>query len=173
MDKKEFRELMDNEDKTLININPELNQSGIYDNEGNRVKKAKREQFDYIPRGFIDSGLIFYLTGKKDIKLYIFLSSKCNKWRNTRVTNDFIIKNTGLKNRTINRALKRLEFYHFISRRKYYMRSGMRRIITLLRWDTAYKKLVKEGKMKAESNKDISPIIIPYKAWKGLKDNNK
>jgi hypothetical protein len=165
MDKKEFRELMDNEDKTLINFNPELNQSGIYDNGGNRLKKAKGEQFDYIPRGFIDSGLIFYLTGKKDIELYIFLSSKCNKWRNTRVTNDFIIKNTGLKNATINRALKRLEFYHFISRRKYYMRSGMRRVITLLRWNTAYKKLIEEGKIKAKSDKEIY-FIIPYK--KGL-----
>ena len=153
---------MDKDDQTLINFNPELNQSGIYDNEGSRLKKTKREQFDYIPRGFIDSGLIFYLTGKKDIKLYIFLSSKCNKWRNTRVTNDFITKNTGLKNATINRALKRLEFYNFITRRKYYMRSGMRRVITLLRWDTAYKKLIEEGKIKAKSDKEIY-FIIPYK----------
>ena len=132
---------MDNEDKTLINFNPELNQSGIFDNEGNRIKRAKQEQFDSIPRGFIDSGLIFYLEGK-DIALYFFLSSKCNKWRNTRVTNDFIIKNTGLKNATINRSLKRLELLHFISRRKYYIRPKVnRRIITLLRWDTACKKI--------------------------------
>jgi len=128
MDQKEFRERMDNEDKTLINFNPELNQSGIFDNEGNRIKRAKQEQFDSIPRGFIDSGLIFYLEGK-DIALYFFLSSKCNKWRNTRVTNDFIIKNTGLKNATINRSLKRLELFHFISRRKYYIRPKVNRRI--------------------------------------------
>ena len=85
MDQKEFRERMDNEDKTLINFNPELNQSGIFDNEGNRIEKTKLEQFDYLPRGFIDSGLIFCLTGEKDIALYLFLSSKCCKWRNTRI----------------------------------------------------------------------------------------
>jgi len=159
INKKEYRELMDNEDKTLINFNPELNQSGVFDNEGNRIEKPKREQFDYIPRGFIDSGLIFNLNGKKDITLYFFLSSKCNKYRNTRTTNDSIIKNTGLKNATINRSLKRLEFYHFISRRIYYIKPKInRRIITLLRWDTAYKKLVKEDKIKAKSGKDIIHI---------------
>ena len=146
---------MDNEDKTLINFNPELNQSGIFDNEGNRIKRAKQEQFDSIPRGFIDSGLIFYLEGK-DIALYFFLSSKCNKWRNTRVTNDFIIKNTGLKNATINRSLKRLELLHFISRRKYYIRPKVnRRIITLLRWDTAQKKIEEKAKIKAKTDNDI------------------
>ena len=137
---------MDNEDKTLINFNPELNQSGIFDNEGNRIEKTKLEQFDRIPRGFIDSDLIFYLKGK-DLILYFFLSSKCNKWRNTRVTNKFIIKNTGLKNATINRSLRRLELFHFISRRKYYISPGRnRRIITLLKWDTA-KKIAKTNKV--------------------------
>lgn len=137
---------MDNEDKTLINFNPELNQSGIFDNEGNRIDKTKLEQFDYIPRGFIDSGLIFYLEGK-DIILYFFLSSKCNKWRNTRVTNEFIVKHTGFKNATINRSLRRLELFHFISRRNYYTGpKGKRRIITLLRWNTAYKKITKTDK---------------------------
>ena len=37
-----------------------------------------------------------------------------------------------------------------------------RRIITLLRWDFAYKLLVKEGKIKAISGKDKNPIITPY-----------
>ena len=148
MDKKKYRERMDNEDKTLVNFHPELNQSGILDNKGNRIKEGKSEQFDSMPRGFIDLGLIFRLTGKKDIALYLFLSSKCNKWRNTRITNKFIIEKTGLKNATINRSLRRLEYYHFITRRKYYIMPKVnRRVITLLRWENAYKKLVKEGKI--------------------------
>ena len=148
MNKKEYRKQRDNEDKTLVNFNPELNQSGILDNKGNRIEKSKLEQFDSMPRGFIDSGLIFRLTGKKDIALYFFLSSKCCKWRNTRITNKFIIGKTGLKNATINRALKRLGYYHFISRKKYYILPKVnKRVITLLRWETAYKKLVKEGKI--------------------------
>ena len=159
MDKKEYRERRDNEDQTLVNFNPEVNQSGIYNNEGEKLPKEKREQFDYIPRGFIKSGLIYYLTGKKDLKLYLFLSSKCNRYRNTRVTNAFIIRNTGLKNATINRALRILEFYHFISRRVYYIGLNKKsRIITLLRWDTAYNLLLKEGKI----SKDLV-FIKPYK----------
>ncbi len=151
MDNKKYRERMDNEDKTLVNFHPELNQSGMLDNEGNKIVKTKREQFEYIPRGFIDSGLIFCLAGKKDIALYLFLSSKCCKWKNTRITNNAIIEKTGLKNATINRSLRRLEYYHFITRRKYYIKPRVnRRIITLLRWENAYKKLVKEGKIQAK-----------------------
>lgn len=164
MDKKEFREQKELEDKTLVNFNPEVNQSGIYDNEGEKLSKEKREQFSYMPMGFITSGVIFYLTGEKDIILYHFLSSKCNRYRNTRVTNAYIARNTGLKNATINRALKRLEFYHFISRRVYYIGLNKKsRIITLLRWDTAYKKLVEEGKILANSRNDNDPLIKPYK----------
>jgi hypothetical protein len=166
MGKKEFRELMDKEDKTLINFNPELNQSGIYDNEGNRLKKAKTEQFSSIPMGFISSGIILILPGKYALTLYHYLSSKCDKWRNTQVTNETIIKDTGLSERTIKDGLRVLEFYHLINRRRYYIRPNRkRRIITLLRWDTAYKKLIEEGKIKAFSADDVYHIN-PYK--KGL-----
>ena len=118
MDKKTYQEHRNNEDKTLVNLYPELNQSGIYDNEGNKLPKPKREQYDPIPRGFINSGLFFNLTVKaKDI--YFFLSSKCNLYRNTRITNNYITRETGIPDITIKRALKRLKFYHFISSRKY------------------------------------------------------
>jgi len=155
MDKKTYQEHRNNEDKTLVNLYPELNQSGIYDNEGNKLPKPKREQYDPIPRGFINSGLFFNLTVKaKDI--YFFLSSKCNLYRNTRITNNYITRETGIPDITIKRALKRLKFYHFISSRKYFIRPNTsRRIIVLQRWDTAYKKLVKEGKIKAISGKEI------------------
>ena len=162
MDKKEFQELMDKEDKTLINFNPELNQSGIYDNEGNRIKKAKMEQFSYIPMGFINSGIILCFPGKFVLAVYHYLSSKCNKWRNTQVKTESIIEDTGLSKGTIKDGLRALEFYHLISRRIYYI--GMnrkRRIITLLRWDTAYKKLVEEEKIKAHSVNDVY-FIMPY-----------
>jgi hypothetical protein len=163
MDQKEFQGLMDKEAKTLINFNPELNQSGIYDNEGNRIKKAKMEQFSYIPMGFINSGIIYCLPGKHILTIYHYLSSKCNKWRNTQVKTESIIEDTGLSKETIKEALKVLEFYHLISRRRYYIgRNRKRRIITLLRWDTAYKKLVEEEKIKAHSANDIY-FTMPYK----------
>ncbi len=68
MKKKEYQEKMNNEDKTLVNFHPELNQSLAYDNEGNRLKKKDMENFDYIPRGFIDSGLLLKLTANKMVK---------------------------------------------------------------------------------------------------------
>ena len=165
MDKKEYREMIDNEDKTLININPELNQSGVYDNEGNILKPEKKEQFSYMPMGFIKSGIIYCLPGNNVLKIYHYLSSKCNKWRNTQVKTDTIIKDTGISEKTLKKVLRILEYYHLISRRRYYIRpKRKRRIITLLRWDTAYKMLVKEGKIKAISDKEVVHID-PYKMW--------
>lgn len=162
MDKKEYQEYRNKEDKTLVNFHPELNQSGIYDSEGNKLPKSKIEQYDPIPRGFINSELFFKLTAR-DKDIYFFLSSKCNKWRNTRVTNDYITRETGIPDITIKESLKKLKFYHFISSRKYFIKPNVsKRIVILLRWDTAYKRLVKEGKIKANSGEDIV-FIKPYK----------
>ena len=161
MNKKEYWEYRNNEDKTLVNLYPELNQSGIYDNEGNKLTKPKREQYEPIPRGFINSGIFFKLTAK-DKDIYFFLSSKCNKWRNTRIENEPITRETGIPDITIKRSLKRLEFYHFIHRRVYSKGpKAKNRVITLRRWDSAYKLLVKEGKVKAISDKEIF-FITPY-----------
>ena len=161
MNQKKYQEHRNNEDKTLVNFNPELNQSLSYDDEGNRLEKKDMENFDYFPRGFINSGLIFKLTAR-DKDLYLFLSSKCNPWRNTRITNDYITREIGIPDITIKRALKRLEFYHFIDKRKYFINiNKTRRVITLLRWKTAYKRLVEEGKVKAISDKEIV-FITPY-----------
>lgn len=163
MDKKEYQEYRNNEDKTLVNFHPELNQSGIYDNEGNKLPKLKREQYDPIPRGFINSRVFFKLTAR-DKDIYFFLSSKCNPNRNTQITNDYITRETGIPDITIKKSLKRLRFYHFISSRKYFTKANIsrsKRIITLIRWDTAYKRLIKEGKIKAISDKEIV-FITPY-----------
>jgi len=169
MKKKEFKERMDLEDKTLISFHPELNQSSLYDNEGNLLPKEKRESFSYMPNGFINSGLISKLT-HKDFEIYFFLASKCNWWRNTRKTNPDITRETKIPNMTIKRSLRRLEFYHFIHRRRYSMGpKSKRRIITLQRWDSAYNLLVKEGKIKANSGKDQDPIITPYLPKKSKK----
>jgi len=164
VNKKEYQEYRNKEDNTLVNFHPELNQSGIYDSEGDKLPKPKREQYDPIPRGFVDSGIIFRLTAS-DFKVYFFLSSKCNPYRNTRVTNYFFIRETGFIKVTLDRALRRLEFYHLISRRKYFIRpKRSKRIITLLRWDTAYKKLVKEGKLIVDSSGDtVFTEPYPYK----------
>lgn len=162
MDKKTYQERRNNEDKTLVNFYPELNQSGIYDSEGNKLPKSKIEQYDPIPRGFINSELFFKLTAR-DKDIYFFLSSKCNKWRNTRVTNDYITRETGIPDITIKESLKKLKFYHFISSRKYFIKPNVsKRIVILLRWDTTYERLVKEGKIKANSGEDIV-FIKPYK----------
>ena len=167
MKKKEYWEKMNNEDKTLINFHPELDQSLAYDNEGNLLPKEKREQYDPISRGFINSGLFFKLTAR-DKDIYFFLSSVCNPQRNTRITNEKIIGLTRIPDCTIKESLRRLKFYHFIDKRSYSMGPKLkRRIITLLRWDTAYKRLVKEGKIKAISGKEII-FIRPYK--RGKKD---
>ena len=161
MTKKEYQEYRNNEDKTLVNLHSELNQSSLYDNEGNLLPKEKRESFSYMPNGFINSGLSRMLT-KRDKDIYEFLASKCNWWRNTRKTNPDITRETGIPEVTIKRALEKLEFYHFIHRRRYSMGpKSKRRIITLQRWDSAYKLLVKEGKIKAISDKEIV-FITPY-----------
>jgi len=73
-----------------------------------------------------------------------------------------ITSETGIPEVTIKRALERLAFYHFINRRLYSMGpKSKRRIITLLRWDTAYKLLVREEKIKATLSKEII-FISPY-----------
>ena len=155
MNKKEFKEKMDLEEKRLINLNPELNQSSLYDNKGDLLPKERRESFSYMPNGFINSGLSRMLT-KRDRDIYDFLASKCSWWRNTRKTNPDITRETGIPEVTIKRALEKLEFYHFIHRRRYSMGpKSKRRITTLSRWDSAYKLLVKEGKIKAISDKEI------------------
>lgn len=161
MDKEEYKERLDLEDKTLVNFNSGLNQSSFYDNEGNLLPENKRESFSLLPNGFINSGLWFKLTAK-DKDIYFFLASKCNRWRNTKKTNLDITRETGIPEVTIKRALERLAFYRFINRRLYSMGpKSKRRIITLLRWDTAYKRLVREGKIKAKSSKEII-FITPY-----------
>ena len=162
MNKEEYQEYINKEDKILASLHPELNQSGIYDNEGNKLPKLKREQYDPIPRGFITSGLIEKLTSR-DLYIYFFLSSKCNPQRNTRIMNKCITRETGIPDITIKRSLSRLQFYHFIHRRKYFIKPKVSmRITTLQRWDSAYKLLVEEGKIKAESSKDTNPIITSY-----------
>ncbi|MBA7608530.1 hypothetical protein ES703_15707 [subsurface metagenome] len=162
MKKKEYWEYRNNEDKTLVNLYPELNQSGIYDNEGNILPEEKREQYDPIPRGFIDSGIFFRLTAR-DKDIYFFLSSRCNPQRNTQIKSEKITRLTGIPDCTIKESFRRLEFYHFIDRRVYSLGPKLRRrITTLLRWNTAYKRLVKEGKIKAISGKEII-FIKPYK----------
>ncbi len=161
MNKKEFKEKMDLEDKTLVNLHPELNQSALYDNEGNLLPKERRESFSYISNGFINSGLSRMLT-KRDRDIYDFLASKCSWWRNTRKTNPDITEETGIPEVTIKLSLRRLEFYHFIHRRRYSMGPKLtRRITTLQRWDSAYKLLVREGKIRAISDKEIV-FITPY-----------
>lgn len=162
MNKKEYWENINEEDRLLAIKYPELNQSGYYDNEGNLLPKSKREKYDPMPRGFTDSGLIEKLT-KRDIYIYLFLSSKCKPQRNTRVKTKTIHQETKIPIVTIKRSLKRLEFYHFIHRRVYSLGPKLtRRITTLQRWDSAYKLLVKEGKIKAISSEDTNPIITSY-----------
>lgn len=171
MNKKEHWEKINEEDRLLTIENPELNQSGIYDNEGNKLPKEKRESFISMPTEFILSRVYYKLTNK-DKSIYTFLASKCSFRRNTRIKTDTINELTGIPIVTIKRSLRRLEFYHFIHRRVYSLGPrSKRRIITLQRWDSAYKLLVKEGKIKVVPGKGIMSITpyLPNKFKKDLK----
>lgn len=109
-----------------------------------------------IPRGFVASGLISKMTAR-DKDIYFFLSSKVNKYRFTRMTNKYITEKTGIPNITINRSLKRLEFYHFIQRWRHIPKA--RRIITLLRWDSAQALLSEEKKHGDLDTEKITKIL--------------
>jgi len=101
--------------------------------------------------------------------LYLFLSTKCNKHRNTRITDTEIMRMTGMKKITIRRSLSRLKYYHLIDSRTYYVRPKIkRRIITLLRWETAYQLLCHENKIVAFNSKDVS-MVVDYTPKKVLK----
>ncbi|MBA7539958.1 hypothetical protein ES705_32247 [subsurface metagenome] len=161
MDKKEFKEKMNLEAQTMVNLYPELNQSGYLDNKGNVLPKGDWEPYYPTSQGFVKQDLISVLT-RSDFRIYYYLQSVCDKWRDTQVKTEVIIEDLKLSEDTIKNSLRKLEFYHFISRRTFFVGTNYkRRIIVLLRWDTAYKLLLKEGKIQANNENDVY-LITPY-----------
>jgi len=157
----EFQDKMDLQDQTMVNLYPEVNQSGYLDNEGNPLPKGDWEPYYPTSQGFVKQDLVSVLT-RSDFRIYYYLQSVCCKFRNTQVKTETIIEDLKLSKHTIKDSLKKLEYYHFINRRLYSMGpKTKRRIITLLRWDTAYKKLLEEGKIQANNENDVY-LISPY-----------
>ena len=157
----EFQDKMDLQDQTMVNLYPEVNQSGYLDNEGNPLPKGDWEPYYPTSQGFVKADLTSVLTGS-DFRIYYYLQSVCCKFRNTQVKTETIIEDLKLSKHAIKDSLKKLEYYHFINRRLYSMGpKTKRRIITLLRWDTAYKMLLEEGKIQANNENDVY-LISPY-----------
>ena len=161
MDKKEFQDKMNLEDQTMVNLYPELNQSGCYDNEGNLLPKGDWEPYYPTSQGFVKQNLISVLT-RSDFRIYYYLQSVCCKFRNTQVKTKTIIEDLKLSEHTIKNSLRKLEYYHFIGRRNFFVgKNRKRRLIWLSRWNTAYKKLLEEGKIQANNENDVY-LISPY-----------
>jgi hypothetical protein len=155
INQREWQEKLNQENDELVAFNPELAQGLSYDHIGNKLPKEKIEQFVYKPMGFIKSGINDHLK-ESDLKIYDYLASKCNKHRNTRSTNLEIHRATGYSITTIKLSLARLQWYHLIRSRPYYVRpKRKRRIIVLLRWETAYPELCREKKIKAINKNDV------------------
>jgi len=170
INKREWQEKINQENEELVVFNPELAQ-GFYDSEGNKLPKEKMEQFIYKPIGFVKSGINDKLK-ESDLKIYEYLASRCNRHRNTRATNLEIQRKTGYSNTTVKESLRRLNWYCLIKSRPYYVRpKRKRRVITLLRWDTAYPELCRENKIKAINKNDVVFVADynPLQADKELK----
>ena len=140
-----------------IENDPDLNQG--LDVAGSR--KRKKEQFSAAPWEFTRSGITAELRGSPGTVLWA-LASLTNKYRNTRASNEMIAQWAGVCLDTVKRMLRQLEFYHLIGRRNLRSsRTKRKRIITLLRWDTAKPRLIKEGKIKVDESGKVV-FVKPY-----------
>jgi hypothetical protein len=124
--------------------------------------------------GFIKAGILSKLT-ESDLKMYLLLASVCNPDRNTRITNIEIQRKSKdvwekpFSVVTIKRALAKLRWYHLIRSRPYFVKPKIkRRVIYLLRWQTAYPELCREKKIKAVNKNDVV-FVSDYKPKEVLK----
>jgi len=78
-------------------------------------------------------------------------------------TNPMITRCAGLNIDTVKKCLRELEYYHFIKRHN--LPNGRRnkriRMITLLRWDTGKELLLKENKIKLDTDNKVL-FVRPY-----------
>ena len=162
MGKKNYKEQEEKEAR----LYPEINQSYEVLNEaGEWVIGREKEPFTAYPRGFAYSGIIGVLNGNT-VKVLNIICSFTNRFRNTTVKDELLIKYANICQKTLTKSLQELEFYHIISR--HFLPGGSlkkrRRRINIIRWDTALPLLIKEKKvtLKLDDKVDlVSPN--PYR----------
>lgn len=137
----------------------------VLNEAGEWVIGRKKEQFIAYARGFILSGIIGELNGNA-VKVLNVIAGFTNKFRNTTITNETIMKYAGICRTPLHNALKELKFYHVIS--SHYLSGGSRtkkrRCINLNRWDTAKPLLIKENKIVVGLDNKVTFVIPnPYR----------
>ncbi|MBA7542146.1 hypothetical protein ES705_34465 [subsurface metagenome] len=144
---------------------PEINTGLEKLNEaGEWVIGKDKEPFTAYPRGFVYSGIIGVLNGKTS-KLLSVICSFTGRFRGTTIKDETIIKYANVCQNTLSKALNELEFYHVISRHLLPggSKTKRRRMINIIRWDTARARLIKEKKIKLGlDNKVVFVIPNPF-----------
>jgi hypothetical protein len=147
---------------------PELNGSDeVFDSQKKEFIKLPPEQHKRIKYGFYQANIISQLRPKAT-HLYIIILLNTDKYQKTYIQNETLSQLSGLSIREISKGnkgndslLNELEYWHLIERRELpnpkYKKNKPRknRCITVHRWDTAKKLLLKEGKMTQIEGKYI------------------
>jgi len=150
----QYEHKLDIEGRILAKDIPETNGSDwYYDETIGEFTQKKPEPFILTKREIYDLGINNFLSQSAMLVL-LAIEYKANRWRNTRARNKIIFEIANVKEKTGKLALRELEFYNIIKRRR--LPDGQR-IITLLRGETTIKKLKEEGKLAYHDNK---PILI-------------
>jgi len=129
-------------------------------------EEKEKEPFILTKRGIYDIGLNQNLSQPAMLVL-LAIEYKASKWRNTQADNKIIFQIANISENTGKLALRELEFYCLILRRKL---PDRKRVITLLRWENTLKKLKQEGKIAYHDNK---PILIKNKPLEKEKEKRK
>jgi len=162
MKKKNYK---DQEEKEA-RLYPEINTGYEVLNEaGEWVVGRKKEPFTAYPREFVFSGIIGVLNGNT-VKVLNIICSFTNRFRNTTIKDESLIKYANVCQKTLTKSLQELEFYHIISR--HLLPGGSlenrRRRINILRWDTALPLLIKEKKVKLKLDNKVDLVSPnPYR----------
>jgi len=162
MNKKEYWERINKEDKELAIKYPEINGGNeIFNKNGEVILTLKPEQTLRYPMGFIHSGIIRELSSNAVKVFNIIISISNRKYRNTTALNEMIGRLSGISLKTLKYIFKELKFYHLIH--IHYLPGGSRknrkRKITLSRWDTALSLLIKEKKVVVGLDNKVTFLI--------------
>lgn len=162
MKKKNYKEQEEKEAR----LYPEIAQGlEVLNEAGEWVIGREKEPFTAYPRGFSFACIIAVLNGNA-VKVLVTICSFANRFRNTTITDKIIMKYAGISKNTLNVSLRELEFYHIISR--HFIPGGSqikrRRMINIIRWNTARALLIKEKKITIGlDNKVVFVTPNPYR----------
>lgn len=162
MKKKNYKEQEEKEAR----LYPEIRQGlEVLNEAGEWVIGREKEPFTAYPRGFAYSGIIGVLNGNT-VKVLTTICSFSNRFRNTTIKDESLIKYANVCQKTLTKSLQELEFYHIISR--HFLPGGSlekrRRCINIKRWDTALPLLIKEKKIIIGLDNKVTFVIPnPYR----------